>query len=491
MDKDFITKLQTDNFFIGSFAPYIEKTKSLIKNNSSKNISNEKVDELVAMMPLDFRGAILDKSGKYIGYIGLYNDDFKNNSASIRFETNTVLTPIEKNEILTEYKKFLHESLNVTKIKELVYIADKTYQETQESVISNSNIIITNKLLIPGVLPEDLEKFKSDYSIPNLAFPCTIKRNNHTMGIIGLSGLLWSNRRATLNIFLDKSLGEEISKEVSGYIIDDYIDYVHEMNIHNVVVSVGASNQSMINILKDTNMNYYGQIPFSSINGNILESSLKFQHIPNMKRQKDFFVPEGDYLDISMIDKQKEELSPVIDLENNIKMISPKVLKENNIDFNRILQGHIESMQNRESFTMPLGEDKYIIQKDEIIQMLMDYDYVVIDGNNNYLGYINSLDKKANGKHIEIEMGIKPGEQHKGLGTMILNKFYEELFSTGVVSVTGAVFEFNEPSIKLNEKVANFNGTRLESYYINGKLWDMNYYTKTNESIEKAFAKSK
>ena len=84
---------------------------------------------------------------------------------------------------------------------------------------------------------------------------------------------------------------------------------------------------------------------------------------------------------------------------------------------------------------------------------------------------------------VEVEIGIDPKIQHRGLGAVVINRFYDELFSTGVASVTSSVFEFNNPSMRLHEKVAELNGIRLESYYINGKLWDMNIYSKTNSII--------
>ncbi len=114
----------------------------------------------------------------------------------------------------------------------------------------------------------------------------------------------------------------------------------------------------------------------------------------------------------------------------------------------------------------------------------MNYSYIVLDDCNNYAGYINVLRTNANGKNIEVEIGIDPTLQHKGLGTMVINTFYDELFSIGAASVTSSVFEFNNPSIKLHEKVAELSGIRLESYYVNGKLWDMNIYSKVNNVIE-------
>ena len=105
----------------------------------------------------------------------------------------------------------------------------------------------------------------------------------------------------------------------------------------------------------------------------------------------------------------------------------------------------------------------------------------MLDKDNNYSGFINILRTNANEKNAEIEMGIAPHNQRQGLGTTVINQFYDELFSIGYASVTSAVFEFNTPSNKLNEKVADFNGIRLDSYYINGRLWNMNFYSKTNQ----------
>ena len=214
-----------------------------------------------------------------------------------------------------------------------------------------------------------------------------------------------------------------------------------------------------------------------------------FQHIPNMKKEKGIFIPENKSISLSSLNTDKKELSPKVDLGNGFKMVSPKSFEKESIDFNKILQSHITAMQNRDKFTIPLGEDKYILQKGNgnygISKALMNYSYVILDANNDYSGYINILRSNVNGKNVELEIGIDPKLQHKGLGSTVINQFYDELFSTGVASVTSAIFEFNNPSIKLHEKVAELNGIRLESYYINGKLWNMNLYSKTNNMIEK------
>ena len=486
MNENFITKLQTDKYLIGSFDAYIELSKELIKNNS--DISSEEADAVLKSMPTTYRAAIINKNGEYVGYIGLYNVDAKNNTSSIRFEVNEKFEKEDKNEVVSEFKKYLVDSLNITEIDELVYKTTGQTEIEKNEVVPSSNIILPSKFLIPGVSEEDLERFSKDYEIPKLQLPFTIKSGDRTIGIIGLSSLIWSNKRANLNIFLDKDLGEDIVRELSGYIIDDYIEYVHSSNVHNVTLSVSGSNKNMLKILNDTNMSYYGQIPFAAINGDKVESSLMFQHIPNMKNEKGIIVPENSAVSLSSLDTDKKELSPKIDLGNGFKMVSPKYFEEENIDSNKILQSHIAAMQNRNEFTIPLGEDKYILQKGNgnygISKALMNYSYVILDENNNYSGYINILRTNANGKNVEIEIGIDPKMQHQGLGTTAINRFYDELFSTGVASVTSAVFEFNNPSIRLHEKVAELNGIRLESYYINGKLWDMNLYSKINNTID-------
>lgn len=200
------------------------------------------------------------------------------------------------------------------------------------------------------------------------------------------------------------------------------------------------------------------------------------------------------YLDMSKtLIKNNPDFSKEIELDNGYKLVSPKILVEKNIDLNKVLASHIKAIQNREKFTIPLGEDKYFLQNGNgnygLSKALMNYSYVILNEKDDYSGYINILRNNANGKNAEIEIGIDPNLQRKGLGTTVINRFYDEPFSIGYASVTSAVFEFNNPSLKLHDKVAELNGIRLEAYYINGKLWNMNYYSKTNTLIEKIKSK--
>jgi len=489
--NNFITKFETENFKIGSFDAYQNISKELIKNND--NLTDEEVEQILKSLPTTYRASIVDKNDNYIGYISLYNYNGQKESASIRLETKNTLSDNDRNEIMNIYKEWLFQNLNFKNIEETIYLSKDSKNIEKDEITPSANIIIPSKLLKQGISEETLEYFSNDYNIPKLQMPFSIINSDKVIGIVGLSNVIWSNRRANLNIYLDKNLGVDITNELSGYIIDEYVNYVHSSNIHNVTMSVNGSNHEMIKLLNSTNMNYYGNIPYGAIKGDNIESNLMFQHIPYMKKENGIIIPDNKSISLSKLDTEKKELAEKIELDNGYKMISPKAFEKENIDSNVILNSHIKAMQNRDNFTIPLGEDKYILQKGNenygITKAFNNYSYIILDEKNNYSGYINIFRSNANGKNIEIEVGIDPSIQRKGLGTIVVNRFYEELFSIGVATVTSAVFEFNNPSIKLHEKVAQLNGIRLESYYINGKLWNMNFYSKVNNNIEESTIK--
>lgn len=485
MEENFIKKLETKNYLIGSFDVYLDKAKTLIMENS--NLTDGEADKILGGMPTAYRAAITDKNGQFIGYIGLFDVDIKNGISSLRFEVNNNLTQDDKNEIYEEFNNYLYEALNITDIDEFIYKAKDATEVTKREVTPKANIVLPSRFLVEGISEEVLEKFSHDYSIPKLQIPFTIKSGDRVLGIVGLSNLLWLNKRANLNIFLDKDLGSDITNELSGYIIDVYINHVHNSNVHSITLSVNGSNQEMLGILNKTNMNYYGQIPFGATDGKNIESNFLFQHTPNMKKEEGVIVPDNKSVLLTSIKQKKDQLAEKIELDNGFKLVSPKSFEKLSIDFNKVLAGHIKAMQNRNKFTIPLGEDKYFLQKGNekygLTKALMNYSYVVLDENDNYSGYINILRTNANEKNAEVEIGISPIMQNKGIGTMVINAFYEELFSLGYASVTSAVFEFNKPSLKLHDKVAELNGIRLEAYYINGKLWDMSFYSKINNEL--------
>lgn len=486
MDKNFIAKLETENYLIGSFDVYLEMSKKLIQSNA--NITLEEAEVIIKSMPTTYRAAIMNKENEYIGYIGLYNVDAQNNVGSIRFEVNNSLSDNDQIEIVEKFKTYLFESLNITEIEKSIFKSNSKFEIKKQNITPKTNVIIPTKMLLPGVSPETLEKFAQDYSVPKLQMPFTIQSSDRVIGLIGLSNLIWSNKRANLNLLLDKQLGSDIIAELSGYIVDDYLNFVHNSNVHNVTLSINGSNKDMIDIINNTNMNYYGSIPYGTQNGFNLESNLMFQHIPNMTKEEKLILPKNQFIPISELDTEKKNLDEYIELQNGFTLVAPNTLEKKYIDSNKVLEDHIKEMQNRDGFAIPLGEDKYILQKGNgnygISKAIMNYSYIILDENHNYSGYMNILRNNAGGKNAEVEIGIAPKMQHKGLGTIAINRFYEELFSIGYASVTSVVFEFNKPSLKLHERVAEFNGIRLNSYYANGKLWNMNFYSKTNTEIE-------
>ena len=481
MKTNFIKKLETEKGYqIGSFDVYLDEIKELIKNNSG--LSEEEVENKLKSMPTTYRASILDKDGNFIGYIGLYNVDAKNDTSSIRFETNTVLSKEHSDEVLNVYKEYINNSINIHNIEEEIYLTPDEINIAKQEIESIPNIVVANNLLVPGITDEVLEKFSNQYRVPKLQIPFTIISGGRALGIIGLSNLIWSNKRANLNIFLDKELGTDIVDDLSSSIIDNYINYVHSSNIHNINLTIPYSDSNMKDIIKNTNMNYYGAIPFGAYYDEAIETNLLFQHIPNMEKEKGIILPENRSLEVSKFETDKKELTSVIELEDGIRLVSPKSLTEEELV--SVLKGHIKAMENRDRFTIPLGEDKSILQVGNgnygLSKAIANYSYLVLDENKDYVGYINILRTNANNHNAEIEIGISPEKQHRHIGTKVINAFYDELFSIGYASVTSNVFEFNNPSLRLHDKVAELNGIRLESYYINGKLWNMNIYSSVN-----------
>ena len=114
--KNFITKFNTKNFKIGSFDVNVAKSKELIKQNN--NLSEEQAKDILSSMPTTHRASIIDNNDNYIGYIGIYDINGKNDSCKIRFETNRNLTYEERKEILETYKEYL-ENLNLINYKEI------------------------------------------------------------------------------------------------------------------------------------------------------------------------------------------------------------------------------------------------------------------------------------------------------------------------------------------------------------------------------------
>ena len=487
MSKNFISKFETKNGYkLGSFDAYYDESKNLIMNNNG--INHLEVENMLKKgMPAAYRAAIENKKGEYIGFIGLYDVDAKNKTASVRFETNCDLSNEDIREIYGMFEDYMCNSLNIKSIPKFLFNSENVaFNYNRKKVETSCNIKVTNQFLKEGVSEEVLAKFRRYYNNPNLSLnmPFTIVINDRVVGIIGLSNLSWANQRANLCIYLDKSLGDEVARELSSSIIDDYLEYVHNSNVHSVTFNVSGRNKPMLDVIEKSKMDFYSRVPFGSyVEGNLVDS-LMFEHFPGMEKNDSIIISENILVPASEFDGEKSELSDRINLDGGFKMIRPSAFEKENVDFNEVLKGYVEAMQNREEFTIPLGEDKYFLQVGNdnygLTKALKGYSYVILDDNNNFVGFVNKLRENANGRNVEVEIGITPVYQGYGLGKKALNKFYDELFSTGVASVTSNVFGFNNKSLSLHEKVASLYGIRIEAYYINGKLYNMNNYSKVD-----------
>ena len=470
---EFIPKLYTDNFMIGSFDVYLDKSKGLIEKN--KNLEG-----LLDKMPTALRASIVSKEdNSYLGFISVLNMNNENNYTSLVLVLENSLEEDKTNEIVNKYKEFLLNDLGITDIKDYLLVNGKTTTEENHDVIS-VDVLLSDDNLRDGI--DEREKAKlieEGYNIPNLQIPCTIMDDNECVGLIGLTNLIWSNRRANLQVFVDKEKDESYIRDVIPGVIDEYLNYVHNRNLYNISMSVSGSDTNMMNAILDSEMNFYASIPYASSYIGSVESNYLFQSYPDMKKENGLYLPENKIA----TGEVSKDFKSVIDLGNGYIAMSPKVFEENNIDLNKIVKSHMNAMQDRDRFTIPLGEDKYIIQEGNgnygISKAVNNYTYVMLDKDMNYVGYTNIL--RENALNAEIEMALRPEYQSRGIGSSMRKKFYEELFRNGYMSVSSAVFDFNNKSNGLNEKFAKFSGKRIGAYYINGKLWDMNLYTRENE----------
>ena len=488
MNNEFIAKFRTKNYVIGSFDAYLDMSKDLTKKNLA--ISDRKVNEIINNMPTQYRAAIQDRNDNYIGYIGIYNISVKEGIASLMFVTNKRLTKKDRNSIISIYKKWLRQNISINEIEKLDYITPfKT-----KTVIIRSNINIYRELkrsdfLIHEIPQEVLDKFSNIYDVPNMELSCQIISNNKVLGIIGLNKVIWSNKRGSLNIFLDRKYAEENKNEII-IAINDYLNYVHNKRINNVNLEVDGSDEIMLEIIRNTNMNYYAVKPYSKVNKDKIGSLMLFQHIPYMTKKRKERLPKNNVRNVSDFDTSKKELDKIVIVDKDYKMVSPSVFEENDIDYNKILDSYIKSMQVRSRFTIPLGEDKYMLQKGNenygLYKKLRNFTYIVLDKNNNYIGFVSMLVNNYKDRNAEVEIGITPKMQRQGIGTKVLKKFQDELFSVGYASITSTIFNFNKASTKIHKKSTSiYCGTRKNSYYVNGKYWDMNIYTKVNNLVKK------
>lgn len=479
--ENFISKFETKKYKIGSFDAYIDESNKLLQQKF--NLEDDKVGDEIKKMPTVYRATILDENDEYLGFIGLLSSEDTKRSTNIRMITNKDLTNDEILEIQKPFLTWVQDSLNFQKVINI---------DTQELLIDNNqkfttNIIFQNKMLEPGISEETIAIFSEKYKIPNMNFAHTIKSNGAIIAVIGLTNLIWSNQRANLQLFLNPSFNEnEMIDSISKELINDYLDLVHGHNVHNISFEIPGDKEGLTNFVQDkTNMNFYTEIPYSSVNGDNLNSKMLFQHTPYMKNNENIYVPDNKSILTNSFETDKKNMNEEINNKNGFKLITPKLLLEQNDElFNKSLKKYTEAMQNDNVFTKPLGEDKYLLQLGNqyygLTKMFNNYEYLVISDDNEFIGFTGILRNNFN-RNADIEIGIVPDFQSKGYGSLVVDTFIKELYSVGFASVTAQIFDFNKKSLNMFNKFSQYSGIRLESYYINGKLYDMHYMTIINE----------
>ena len=77
--NNFVAKLETEKYLIGSFDAFMDKSLELTKTNLNK--TDEEANEFLKTIPTTTRAAITTKDGEYVGFIGITNVDAKNDAA--------------------------------------------------------------------------------------------------------------------------------------------------------------------------------------------------------------------------------------------------------------------------------------------------------------------------------------------------------------------------------------------------------------------------
>ena len=469
-EKDnFLVKLESSNFLIGSFDAYRDETMELIKTDS--NLLDSDAEEIIDSMTNGFRAAITSKDREYIGYIGLYDINFEEMSASIRFEVNRELSLDKKKEILDKFKKFLRLSANINVIDEITYIAsDKKLTERMQKPSD-----ITIKRTIKPASPYLIECCDSK----TLSYPFMISSNSPNtqkfLGVIGLSKVDYINRCATLHIYLvDSPVDIAASNLPLPEIINKYVRYIHELNFHNVNIQVSESDKKVLDLLNRSEMKCCGEIPYSAFDGDELVSSIVFQHTPEMNKEN------GENAVIQNMSYPLSAISSTMNLPESIEIGDYRILKPSllsNENINSLLQGLMEAMKDRKRFVIPYGLDYRFIDKNFLEEELKKSSYIVLAPDDSFAGFINISEK--NGRNVEAKFGFAQKINDLVNSGTIVNMFCNKLFSHGVASITIPVTAGSD-IYKFLSKNTTANCALNECSYLDSSYWDLYYYVIVN-----------
>ena len=498
----------------GSNCEIFPESKKFIKSVKENNYGAEdflkeakkETINILDSMDYDYRGSIVDKDGKYIGFIGLCGVDPFSQSAGIRIGLYENLDDKDLCAIIRIFSSWAKDSINIQKVGEVQFVTPDSINTYSSSKISDDivnglvgsiaqldanekdvrkrypKIITPSKSLIVPV--KSLKKLKSladSYSIKDprdICLPHTICVNDKDIALLGLKNVTSYNRRADLELW---SLPEFSPKTIAAG-INEYTRFVQKRGLFNIECDVANSEEDKLIALVDSNYDRCGSIKYGRYNGICAESLHVFQNYPGMPHTSKLNL--SDIIDCQKYYSDREFnkylMSDILTLDNGYTLYSPEHLLYEGYDINKILNGHVKATLNWDNFSIPLGcYAKRIFEWGKIGEYglacdFMDYTYILLDYQQNYSGFINIC--YNSGKNVEIELGIVPEKQGQHIGYFVLEAFYRELFRQGCLSVTYNVFEFNEKSQRLQQKFTSKEGTRNYDSYAYGRLWNSDFY---------------
>ena len=508
---------------LNSFVNYLEEgsnceifpeSKKFIKSVKENNYGAEdflkeakkETINILDSMDYDYRGSIVDKDGKYIGFIGLCGVDPFSQSAGIRIGLYKPLDDKDLCDIIRIFSSWAKDSINIQKVGEVQFVTPDSINTYSSSKISDDivnglvgsiaqldakeedvrkrypKIITPSKSLIVPV--KSLKKLKSladSYSIKDprdICLPHTISVKGKDVAFLGLKYVSDYNQFAYLDFW---SLPDIPSETVANG-INEYTNYVQGRGLFNIECDAANGEEDKLLSLVGSNYELCGSIKYGSYNGSFAETLHIFQSYPGMSHTSKLNFSDIKDCQNYFSDKEFDAnlMSDVLPLANGYTLYSPEHLLYEGYDMNKILEGHVKATLNRDNFSIPLGyHAKKIVEWGRIDEYglacdIMEYTYILLDSQNNYSGFINIYCN--NGKNVEFELGIIPEKQGQQIGYHVLEAFYNELFRLGCLSVTSNAFSFNEKSQRLQQKFASKAGTRKYDFYAYGRLWNSDFY---------------
>ncbi len=292
------------------------------------------------------------------------------------------------------------------------------------------------------------------------------------IGLIGLTNTKAMNNRSNAWLQMDPTILKDNQIYKGREALELFLDYCHNiMNLHNVLIEVPTFNEQLLTICQISNMEFMGKRDSAAhYKENNFYDLVYFQSVSNKRNHI------GRY---SNIEQKSSHIKNLLADEKNLKdIVTGDRIKLAKYQGQEEYIPKMATFLNDPDISIPLGEFKTHWNDCRSKEQLENVDYLIEKGDK-LIGYVNLFGKDLyNHKaSLEIMIGDKD-EQHKGYGEEALHLFLDEQQKNGpYVNIESTIFEFNDRSKKMHEKIGcNYVGTRKEGYFAYGKLNDMYMY---------------